>query len=515
MKYAPEMSFKVPKYLIFTYFLINSLLAHSQSNDADSAGVQNEFAYELSLASGIIDASEDFLPHYLIFNRWGAVQENNNAFISGELDMNYQFNQNWSFKAGGAFRNDLVYAGFGQLDFKKWSLIGGKKKLFYGDVPGDLSSGSLGIGPNAEPIPMLEIRLNEYVNVPFTKGYFKIKGNYSHRWLGQDRFISGAQMHGKALYGMIDLDKEIGLKMGSGIIHFGQYGGTTPEGEDLPSSFNDYLRVVLGKGSSDSTGVLMGEENGLGNHLGLTEIFFEKRIGEHSLRLNYQKQFEDQGSMQYVSLKDYLLSIEWTLPKKGLLEKIRFEWLESKHQSGKGLPDPTEKYPDEESNMGQSFGERDDYYNNFLFESAWTNHGMVIGNPLFLTYDRTLNYFDPYPRYEEAVTNNRISGIHLGLEGSFSSNLNYRLILTYSKNFGTYAGLYEGRFEWEGIATDPDFDYVFLDGKTQFYSLFQLNYGLNIFNQNARLYGMFAFDSGELYSNYGAELGIEFVLNSR
>jgi capsule assembly protein Wzi len=466
--------------------------------------------YRFNISTGTILNESDFLPHYLLFNRWGAVGEEQDFFVSLNGNYSRKLDENWKIEFGIDIRNDRFIESFGQVDFKDWSFIGGRKKLTYGDIETEISSGSLALSRNAMPIPMIEVRLNKFKSIPFTKGYLKLKGNLSQRWLEEDRYISKALLHGKSLYGILDLDKEIGLKVGSGIIHFAQYGGTSPQGDKQPSAFKDYLRVFMGKGKPNPDGGSAGEDNGLGNHLGMTEISLDKRLGEHHLRLYYQKQFDDEGSMQYVSLEDYLLSLQWTLPKKSFLNSIRVEIMSSKYQGNEGLPDPTEEYPDREANMGYEFGGRDDFYNNYLYKSGWTYKNNVIGSPLFTTYKRTLNYLDPYSKYDVSFSNNRVKGFHLGITGAVSKAVDYRILFTHTRNYGTHAGLYEGRYNWGGVSENPSFEYVFKDGPIQNYSLLELKFN-KLFKTipiNAKV--MMAYDFGDFYDNFASEISLNY-----
>ena len=95
-----------------------------------------------------------------------------------------------------------------------------------------------------------------------------------------------------------------------------------------------------------------------------------------------------------------------------------------------------------------------------------------------------------------------------------NDRLKLKLMLTYSKNYGTYAGLYEGRFAWNGIQTNPNFEYVFLGGKSQFYSLLEAKYKTTLFKKPVTFKGMLAVDRGELYNNSGIELAVEYMLKS-
>ena len=75
----------------------------------------------------------------------------------------------------------------------------------------------------------------------------------------------------------------------------------------------------------------------------------------------------------------------------------------------------------------------DNYYNHYIYQSGWTNNGRVIGNPLF-TLGKNIG------RYSNGVyiINNRLKAHHFGFLGSIFEKINYKILFTYSENFGTY-----------------------------------------------------------------------------
>ncbi len=470
---------------------------------------------DLKIQSGTLLSSKSFAPHYLVNNQYGEVDGDAPVFLKGELQYKRIMSESWTLSSGLSFRNERLSTLYLGAKFEDWEFSAGRVKKTYGGLHADLSSGSLALSENALPIPMLEISLNKYKSVPFTHGYLKFRGSLSQRWMEKDRYISKALLHGKTFYGMIDLDDLIGLQISSGIVHFAQYGGISPQGDKQPSSLNDYFRVFMGRGIHNPDGTSAGEGNAIGNHLGLTEFIFKKRVGDHTLSLNYQKPFEDAGSIQFISFKDFLIGLEWALPEdQSLVNKLYIEVVRTKWQSGRGLPDPTDDIQTEEENRNNEFGERDDIYNNYLYRSGWTYHDQVIGNPLILTFKHTLNFLEPYPDYGVAIANNRLSALHIGIEGSFTSKITYKGLLTYSKNFGTYAGLYEGRFNWGGIDRDPNFEYVFLPAKKQWYTSIEVNYEQVLEIKPLSLNIRLANDFGQLYQAVGFELSALYRLSN-
>ncbi|WP_170827469.1 capsule assembly Wzi family protein [Roseivirga sp. 4D4] len=473
----------------------------------------NKDSLNVKFAIGTATSTEpSFLPFYLVNDRYGLVDEGDNVFVRGNLQYQKDILDQVDFTTGFSFRNDLLNTYFLRLDHKWLYLRIGSQKEQRGGLEESLSSGSMGISRNARPIPMISIGIDEYVDVPFTNGYFKTKGHLDHGWFESDRYISNALLHSKSFYLKLDLEDEIGWTAASGVVHFAQYGGISPQGDQQPSSFSDFLRVFLGSGIPNPDGTTAGESNGLGNHLGIIETTVTHRLGDHKLTINYQKPFEDLGGLQYVSLTDYLFGLEWSLPKKeSPVNTIYLEYIQTKWQGGPGLPDPTNEVPTETENFGYSFGGRDDMYNNWLYRSGWTYGGQVIGNPLFLTHERVQEFLGSFPDYTVSIASNRLRAVHLGFRGKVSSKLGYEGLFTYTQNFGTYAGLYEGRFEWDGIINDTSFDYVFRPMREQFYSQVKLVYE-NVFDDMPIHLGIrLAYDFGDLYNLFGSE--ISFVYN--
>lgn len=478
-------------------------------NASDLADTLNAELY-----SGVLLNSRDnFSPLYLLSNNFGEVNQNDAFFFGGKLSYQKVIRDEFTISTGFSFRNDLLSSHFLELHYANFYLKVGRVKETVGGLSNNLSSGSMALSRNARPVPMIAVGLEDYINVPYLQGYFEVKGSLTHRWLEEDRYISSALLHGKTFYLRLNLDDLIGFKASSGVVHFAQYGGTSPQGDKQPSDFSDYLRVFRGAGIPNPDGTTEGESNGLGNHLGIIETQVEKRLGEHRLTINYQKPFDDEGGIQYISLTDYLFGIEWQLPKKNSwLKKLYVEWIQTKWQGGPGLPDATDEIPDREANFGYDFGQRDDTYNNWLYRSGWTYEGMVLGNPLFLTHERTLNFLSPYPNHATSIANNRIRSLHIGLEGDIKSDISYRGLFTYTENFGTYAGLYDGRFSWNGVVTDPDFDYPFKFGKIQKYMMLELTYERPFKRMPLSLKLQLARDFGMLYRASGVSFSVHYEL---
>lgn len=75
----------------------------------------------------------------------------------------------------------------------------------------------------------------------------------------------------------------------------------------------------------------------------------------------------------------------------------------------------------------------DDYFNNYEYQTGWTYFDRAICSPLFTVRPEN-------PR----IRNNRIKAHHVGLSGMFFRKFPYKLMLTYSRNYGTYGNPYVG-----------------------------------------------------------------------
>ncbi len=479
-------------------------------NNAIGQSVKKDSLFS-QVSIGGISASEEFLPYLLEHNRWGEVNPDQSLFLISETYYSHSFNKDWSIESGLTFRNNRFSEYFAKGQWREFNLTIGAKKEQIGGLNSELTIVNYGLSRNALPVPMLEISL-DYWDIPYTNGIVKLKGRLGQRWLESGRYQSNAAIHNKDIFIKFDFNKSIGFEVSTGFVHIAQYAGTDPFGVEQPNSISDWWDVFLGKGGAEGQGTT-GEDNARGNHLGMYEIIFKKRINEHNLTLDYQSPYDDRGSLQYISLKSFLVALNWELPKSSsILKELQLEYTQSAHQSGPGIPDATPQYPTVEANFGYKFGGRDDFHNNWLYRSGYTYKGMIMGNPLFHTYSWTQNFWSPYPIYEVSIPNNRIYAFNVSARGNILEGLDYKLQFVRSENYGSYKGLYDGRFNWGGVQSDPLFPYVYKGGLVQHFTSLQLTFQSNLFGQSIILQSLIGYDFGDMYKNIGAELSMSYLL---
>ena len=355
-----------------------------------------------------------------------------------------------------------------------------------------LSTGSLVESGNASPIPQIRIEIPEYKDFFSTNGWFGLRGHIAYGWFSDGdwqkdwvaygkRFAKNVLYHSKSVFWKLGKEEVFPLTYEGGVQVSSQFGGTVYnyqniEGNDvsIPARFKDFIDVFFFRGGSEET-PKMEQVNVLGNHVGSYHLSLKYSTDNWSLRGYYEHMFEDHSGMfwEYGLWKDCLLGVELETKRK-CLNKIVFEYFNSREQAGPINHDSTDDIPDQISGADQ-------YYNNFTYP-CWQQYGMVIGSPLITScvYNEDKNLI---------IYNNRVETFHFGFMGGLLDDMNYRILLTKSYNWGTY--------------TNP-----FIDIQKNVSGLFELAY----LPKWAKGFGVslsFAFDEGELYgNNRGFVLGI-------
>ena len=322
-----------------------------------------------------------------------------------------------------------------------------------------LSTGSLIRGNNTIPIPQITFLLPNYKKIQMLKTQFFIKGGYSHGWLSKGSYIKAPFLHEKYFYLKKHFNNQVELEVG--IFHEAIWGGQTIEYGLQPQNFSDYLRVVFGQ--SGSKDAYLGEQiNVLGNHLGIWDVSIKKIYHSKQYKFYFQHPFEDKsGAFQYFfdELKQFkipknsfdgLVGFELNHKDRKLFSTLVYEYLNTMHQSGSLSA----------SKSDSTYG-RDNYFNHYIYQSGWTYKNKIIGNPLF-------SVGNSKSKNQIYIINNRIKSHHIGVSGYLKSNLRYKILLTKSKNYGTY----DDRENFTG----NEKKYQFYNGLNQTSALFQFDF---------------------------------------
>lgn len=302
---------------------------------------------------------------------------------------------------------------YGEIKYGLFLLRAGRKEETAGVIHPSLSLGSTTLGTNAAPITKVSLSWPDYVSVPGTRAFVGIKGYLGHGWLGGNRVVDGALLHEKNVYLRVGFP-EWPVKGWGGIMHYVTWGGThvDPEIGDLPSGFDDYLRVFFVQGASDDSAVNPEITNVLGNSLGAYHFGLDVQLKGVMVRVHRQFYLEDTVSLEFRNALDGLWGLSLTFDDRRIVSGLLYEHVNTIRQSSKA---------DEPRGT-------DNYYNHFLYATGWTHRGHALSLPLISTNNRYVG-----------VYNNILLAHHLGVEGTIPGPIGYRLLLTYSRNYGAHS----------------------------------------------------------------------------
>jgi len=213
------------------------------------------------------------------------------------------------------------------------------------------------------------------------------------------------------------------LNASLGLIHFAHWGGVSPTDRfgEMPSDFDAYKRVFLARSGAPTTVDTAEIINVLGNHLGARVYRIDYKGKQFTAGFYFQTIFEDNSGLTKEFYEDGMrgLVIQST-DKDKIINHVVLEYLKTTWQSG----------PVHDLTGPVKLTGNDNYFNNYIYRSGWSYHGMTLGTPLITS-----------PIYNDegvvGMTNTRVKAYHLGLGGTVKG-LDYRTVFTYSNNLGTY-----------------------------------------------------------------------------
>ena len=402
--------------------------------------------------------SGDYAPLWFTANRNGlSSQKPNSAYLRAGLAYRQEFRRGWKIGAGldlaGAANSPsdfIVQQAYADISWRVLNLsIGSKERVPLGKNP-MLSSGGMVEGNNARPVPQVRAEIAEYYTVPGTKGWFAFKGYVAYGRFTDDRwqrdfarthrqsYVQDVLYHSKALMLKVGNKEKFPLEAEVGMLMSAQFGGTrhsfgadgTEKVEAMPHDLKSFADVFFAKaGGEDTPG---GDQvNVEGNHVGSWDFALNYYWKGWKFRVYYEHFFDDHSQMflEYGRWKDGHLGIEVTLPKNRWVNTLLWEGLATKDQSGPILYDGDDRF-DGAAYPGTQISAKDDYYNNFFYQS-WQHYGLGMGNPLL-----------PGPIYNKdgdlRFRSNRVRANHWAFSGTPTDEWGYRVLMSYALHWGTY-----------------------------------------------------------------------------
>lgn len=407
------------------------------------------------IETGATAGSGHFAPLWLTANRDGLSSIHpNSAYLEAGLSLDKNLKTDWNLKAGlflataanqtSAF---IIQQAYTDISWRFLYLsLGSKERNPFGKNP-RLSSGGMVEGNNTRPVPQIRIGIENFTNIPFTNGWLKVKGHVAYGRFTDDRwqrdhiaentpYLENVYYHSKSLFFRTGRKDKFPLELDFGLMMAAQFGGKIYVNDkngnkilknSIPSGIKEFFKVFIpGKGGNDTP---WGDQvNILGNHLGSWNVSLSYYPGLWKFRGYYEHYFDDHSQMffEYGRWKDGHIGLEITFPSNNWISTFVWEGLATKDQAGPLLYDGFAGHFQE-----YQISANDNYYNNYYYQS-WQHWGMGMGNPLLIA-----------PIYNEdrkmVYKSNRIRSHHIGISGNPTKELGYRLLVSYTKHWGTYA----------------------------------------------------------------------------
>lgn len=401
-------------------------------------------------AQGSVSTGEN-TPFWLVNNREGlASVEKNNGYLRAGLFREIEPEKRFSWGAGvdlaGAYNfssSFIIQQLYAEIKYRCLGLmVGSKENLNYEVNNRQLGSGNLLYSGNARPVPQIRAGIPEYTFVPWTGKWLSVKGYIAYGMFTDDRWQKsfaryGAKRtehvlyHSKALFLKVGNPEKFPAWFEGGLEMAAQFGGKSITGEkviNMPNGAKDIIKVFFPSAGGKDTPI--GEQTNIyGNHVGS----WNAKIGwditpEWGVGVYYNHYFEDHSQMMFdYEWRDGLWGVEVNFPQNPVVTQLVYEFLYTKDQS-------SSVYWDHDSKIPEQVSGRDNYYNHGIY-TGWQHWGMGIGNPLLIS-----------PIYNRdgviAFESNRVIAHHVGFMGQPLPELGYRVLLTYSRNWGTYDSPY-------------------------------------------------------------------------
>jgi len=409
------------KSLLFIIFLLFTHLSFSQQN-----------TFNATIEAKGLSGSGKTLPFWFTHNQLGKYTTSSNLKLVTEGNLSGSFSL-YKKKIKLSYGTELLFCGsesranakiiqaYAGLSWRNISLKAGS--FADEEALGGLSAsnGNILRSRNYRPYPKVSLSTNGYITIPFVENMFRFKAEYEEGILEDNRIIRHPHInHG--MFGVQVLANNT-LKFSFEVNRYIFWGGYSQQYGQMPGGFKNYIRYVLGlKGGSDF--LETDQLNVAGNQLGSYLFTVEKEVGDYHMELRVSHPFEDGSGMMLYNFKDNMYSFYVKKTPGSFFNEFLVEYLYSKNQSGN---------PCSISDKWKLPYGGDNYFNHGVYGSGFTYLGYSMGTPLFT----------PVEKNSDGITtgfkNNRVSAFHTGAKGYLSKQISWKAMLTYSRNFGTYA----------------------------------------------------------------------------
>ncbi len=406
---------------------------------------KSQTTYQVELSA--LASKGETTPFWQVSNRYGIVPlKANNGYVRTGLFHQSAFDKHMYWKVGldivavtPRYKNIFIQQLFAEFGYKSLLLSIGSKENHHSLWDPLLSSGDLIQSANARPIPEINLSMPRFTVVPYTRGFMQIKGDFAFgrsfdteylKSIASPKqfYVEDVLWHHKSFYMRFqDSQTDFPLSATIGLQHWAQWGGTStnPKIGKQPVSFKDFFRIISGsEGGKDAT--LADQINVLGNHFGSYDFKIAFIKPKWQLSAYHQHFFDDKSGTIFVNGTDGLWGIQLDIPHVQWIRKITLEHLTTRHQSG---PFHFIDF-DHDKHKGPGGG-GDNYYNNGEYQTGISYFGRGLGSPLI-----TGPEYNPNGIF--GFRNNRVRVFYIGMEGSLSASVSFRIKASVTNSWGTH-----------------------------------------------------------------------------
>lgn len=493
----------------------------------------NELFTFFMMLGAVSSASE--LPFWATSNQFGLMPEGNGVFAVAGANTEFDEENTFQWKWGVSLAANAGKKYFGEDDAVQESETSVSKKLMVDELYASLkiknipltldlgmkhqpmefisgtkfsdthsALGSLSTtgghmlwSGNARTLPGYALNL-EPVAIPWTNRKALLYGTFGDYKTLDTRYCQGELIHSTKAFLRIDFTNKLSFHIG--LDHYAAWGG---DKDYVNVNFKNYLRVVTGRNAGDD-GTLIDRLNVIGDQGGAELFKLEYNDDRFYAVAQHDIPYSDGSGMKFQNFPDGMntLYFGWK-DKNRWVSDILFEYGYTRYQSG---PIHIETY-DEDGHFTTPDGSCttgiDDYFNNSEYKDGWTYSGRMIGCPLFFTNTPEREGYTP------GIRNNRFTSHHISIAGKLFKIAPYKLMLTQSMNYGTYASPYIGESAYQ-----KPWGSVKETGLSQFSAAFVGEIPVPVISISGLsvTYGLY-WDKGEvLEDNFGCTLGLNLTI---
>ena len=277
-----------------------------------------------------------------------------------------------------------------------------------------LSSGSLLLSGNSQPLPRITVGIEQWRPIPGCYGYAELKGGLTHAWMADNVYIKHGFLHHKWIG--LRLGGRLPVNVSYELHHAAQWGGYSPEYGDLGNDWKAYGNAFLAQPGGT---MYTDQKNAQGNHVGSQQLMLTGKGKGWEVSAYWQNFFEDNFAIlgKGRNLTDGLWGVSMKQNRWPFIQGVTYEFLNTTDQSG--------PWHDRD---GLCYAGNDCYYQNHIYQNGWNYFMRSMGTP-FITS----------PLYNTDGTiytqNSRVRVHHVGVRGDIYG-FRYRVMASYARNYG-------------------------------------------------------------------------------